>query len=35
MSEKALASAKENPVEKNINETIKIYLEILKEKGIS
>jgi len=35
MSAKALASAKENPVEKNIHETIKVYQEILKEKGTS
>ncbi len=35
MSKKALASAIKNPVEKNINETVNVYLEVLKEKGIS
>lgn len=34
MSEKALLAARQNPVEKNISETEKVYLEVMKEKGV-
>jgi len=33
MSEKAVLAARQNPVKKNISETEKVYLEVLKEKG--
>ena len=34
MSEKAVLAARQNPVEKNIQETEKVYLEVMKEKGV-
>ena len=34
MSEKAVLAARQNPVEKNISETEKVYLEVMKEKGV-
>jgi len=34
MREKALLTATQNPVEKNISETEKVYLDVMKEKGV-
>jgi len=34
MSEKAVLAARQNPVEKNISETEKVYREVLQEKGV-
>jgi len=34
MSEKAVLAARQNPVEKNIQETEKVYQEVMKEKGV-
>ncbi len=33
MSEKAVLAARQNPVEKNIQKTEKVYMEVMKEKG--
>ena len=34
MSKKAVLAARQNPVEKNIQETEKVYMEVMKEKGV-
>ncbi len=34
MSEKAVLAARQNPVQKNIQETEKVYKEVMKEKGV-
>jgi UDP-glucose:(heptosyl)LPS alpha-1,3-glucosyltransferase len=34
MSEKSVLAARQNPVEKNIQETEKVYMEVMKEKGV-